>query len=241
MAANRRRAFTAKKLGDISVLTPLLTFLSAGLTKLVHWDVGGWGIALLIGFGVIGVALTAIPQKSYSWAVLPDTSWSTIKQTIATLRALVTVVLIAFPILILSTSRDFLDQLPKSLSNYIVHATADSSKNVLMLQIEQISPRASADTYAGTLVFQSQAASIGQKGESGILRSQGRISMTAKLYALNTSAIIHDITDNEILPFFYDIAFAALALSGVFVFAVFFMEIFADLLWEQNVRKPESV
>src|SRR5262245_49469382 len=77
-------------------VTPIVTFLAAGLTKLVpfDWNIGGQGIALLVGFAVVGACLQCIPRRSVLWGAEPGSSQATLKQTITTTRVLVSIVMV---------------------------------------------------------------------------------------------------------------------------------------------------
>jgi hypothetical protein len=98
-----------------SLVPPMVAFLVAGLTKLVNWDVGAIGFVLLCGFAALGLCLPVIPRKSVLWTTAPGSSQSTLKQTIGTIRVLVSIVLVASPLIILATSDKILSLLPEGV------------------------------------------------------------------------------------------------------------------------------
>src|SRR5262249_53663683 len=87
-------------------VTPIVTFLTAALTKLVplDWDIGWEGVALLVGFAVVGTCLQCIPRRSVRWRADPGSSQVALKQTITTMRVLVSIVMVFGPVAIFATN-----------------------------------------------------------------------------------------------------------------------------------------
>ena len=102
-------------------VTPIVTFLAAGLAKLVplDWNIGWQGIALLVGFAIVGACLQCIPRRSVLWRAEPGSSQATLKQTITTMRVLVSIVMVLVPVTILATNDKVLSVLPPSVEKYV--------------------------------------------------------------------------------------------------------------------------
>ena len=119
-------------------VTPIVTFLAAGLTKLVpfDWTIGWQGVSLLVGFAVVGACLQCIPRRSVLWRAEPGSSQATLKQTITTMRVLVSIVMVLVPVAILATNDRVLTALPPSVEKYVGLNAKDFAGGVVSIEVE---------------------------------------------------------------------------------------------------------
>jgi hypothetical protein len=231
-------------------VTPIVTFLIAGLTKFVPeptLDVGPWGVALLVGFAAVGFCLCKIRRRSVLWRTEPGSPEATVKQSIATLRVLVSITMVIVPLAILATSEKVLGVVPKSVEQYLerldpqgfnggkisVTLEAQKKRNALLFV-----PSASAGASAGATA--SASASAESISQPAVLRfPQASTTWSpafGDLYILQTDRVVDNIVKG-VLPGFHWLATLALILAALFVAVIFFMEIVFDLQRQPNRRK----
>jgi hypothetical protein len=216
---------------------PLVAFLIAGLTKLVDWKVGWLGIALLVGFAAMGLCLQYIPRQSVAWRTKTGSTEATLKQSIATMRVAVSTVMVFFIVSILGTSDQVLEALPSSIENLLkapddiqtfnggvasVVLEPKTTNNVLFFL-----PVPGAVPEPAVLKFRSSNQQVTHSaGASG----DTPVTLMGELYILQTTKFVQSVMKAKIRPMFHIVAITAFFLSSIFVFVIFLMEVFGDLL-----------
>ncbi|MGN6720363.1 MAG: hypothetical protein ACTHLX_23585 [Candidatus Binatia bacterium] len=232
-------------------VTPLVTFLTAALIKLVpvDWDIGWVGVALLVGFAVVGTCLQCIPRRSVRWPAEPGSSQAALKQTITTMRVLVSIVMVLVPVAVLATNDRVLSALPRSVENYLgglnaerfaggvvsVAVETERKRNVLLFV-----PVDKRQEESALLKFQPTAAApiLFPGGSEGSGSSRSRIDGVAgELYILQTAKVVDNLLKGAVMPAFHQFATLALVLSAVFIFVIFIMEILGDLLLSMQPKR----
>jgi hypothetical protein len=256
MPRSKASAHTIDIEPKLPFVTPMVTFLIAGLTKFVpepSLEVGPWGFVLLVGFAALGFGLCKIRRRSVLWRTEPGSPEATVKQSIANLRVLVSIVLVIVPLAILATSEKVLGIVPKSVEQYLeqldpkgfnggktsVALEAQRKRNALLF-VPSASASASPSPSAGA------TASDGGIVEAAVLRFErfdqaNTTSSTAfgDLYILQTDRVVADLVKG-ILPGFHVFATLALVLAALFVAVIFFMEILFDRQRQPKRRKPKA-
>jgi hypothetical protein len=222
---------------------PVVTFLIAGLTKLVDWRVGWEGISLLVGFAVVLFCLQYIPRRSVSWRTKPKSTEATLKQTIATMRVVVSAIMLFFIVSILATSDQLLESLPSSVETLLkepkvqtfnggvasVALEPETKNNVLLFVPMQVTVPA---------VVKFQLPNLQSTRSTGLSEDK-REKLFGQLYILQTKEFVQDVLKKDVRPKFHVLALSALVLSSMFVFVIFLMEAFGDLLI-RNAPKKKS-
>jgi hypothetical protein len=232
-------------------VTPIVTFLAAGLTKLVplDWDIGWKGVSLLVGFAVVGTCLQCIPRRSVLWRAEPGSSQATLKQTITTMRVLVSIVMVLIPVAILATNDRVLAALPRGVEEYLGRLNAESfaggvvsvaaeterKRNILLFV-----PVDKRQEEPAVLKFQPTKppqvlVSGGSEGAGG--SRPGIDGVRGELYILQTTKVVDNLLKDAVMPAFHQFATLALVLSGVFIFVIFIMENLGDLLLSMQPRR----
>jgi len=213
-------------------VTPVVTFLIAGLMKVLPeptLDVGAWGFALLVGFAAVGFWLCSIRRRSVLWPTEPGSSEATVKQSIATLRVLVSIVMVIVPVAILATSHKVLGIVPTSVAQYL--DKLDPNKlDPNGFNGAKFSVRLDAEKTRNALLY----ASI-EPAAYGFHQANSPWAF-GDLYVLKTDRVVAAIVDGA-LPGFHVLATLALVLAALFVAVIFFMENLFDLLRHPKRRK----
>lgn len=223
----------AEHKSKVAFVTPAVTFLTAGLAKLISWDVGWQGIALLIGFAAVGACLQLIPRRSTNWDPALGSSLLTLKQTIATMRVIISIVLVILPIVILSSSKTILQQLPIGIDKYISALTENElQKKRFLVFIPKEGANIEHSLYAGKFV---------RKVGAG---TQPASQIAGELYVLQLASIVDSLVDEVLLPNLHVLESVGLLLAALFVFVVFVMELLGDISWQAlkttEARPPTS-
>jgi hypothetical protein len=92
----------------------------------LDWDIGWKGVFLLVGFAVVGTCLQCIPRRSVLWRAEPGSAQVALKQTITTMRVLVSIVMVLVPVTILATNDKVLSALPRSVEEYLGRLNAET-------------------------------------------------------------------------------------------------------------------
>jgi hypothetical protein len=234
-------------------VTPIVTFLAAGLAKLVplDWNIGWQGITLLVGFAIVGACLQCIPRRSVLWPAEPGSSQATLKQTITTMRVLVSIVMVLVPVTILATNDKVLSALPPSVEKYVGLNAKDFAGGVVSIAVEAERRRnvllfLPDDGRAEELAFlkfePTKATKImASGGADGAVASGPRIDGVAgELYILQTTKLVENIVKRAVMPAFRQFATLALVLSGIFIFVIFIMEILGDLLLSMQPKRLKT-
>jgi hypothetical protein len=234
-------------------VTPIVTFLAAGLAKLVplDWNIGWQGIALLVGFAIVGACLQCIPRRSVLWPAEPGSSQATLKQTITTMRVLVSIVMVLVPVTILATNDKVLSALPPSVEKYVGLNAKDFAGGVVSIAVEAERRRdvllfLPDDGRAEELAFLKFEPTKATKitapgGADGAGASRPGIGGVAgELYILQTTKLVENIVKRAVMPAFHQFATLALVLSGIFIFVIFIMEILGDLLLSMQPKRLKT-
>jgi len=216
-------------------VTPMVTFLIAGLTKFVPeptLDVGLWGFVLLMGFAAVGFWLCRIPRRSILWRTEPGSSEATLKQTITTLRVLVSIAMVIVPLAILATGDKVLGIVPKSVERYLEQLDPKGFTG------GKVSVALEAQNKRNALLFVPNAGE-GGTAQAAVLKFH-QVTTTqptaGDLYILQTSQVVDDLL-RGVLPGFHVFATLALFLAAIFVTVIFFMEYLFDLQRRPKRRK----
>ena len=78
------------------------------------------------------------PHHSYSWKVEPGTTWAALKQTIATMRTIVTIAIVVLILAVLASSRTIVGQLPDEIARLVEPAIGSGQRDVMALQLQQL-------------------------------------------------------------------------------------------------------
>ena len=234
-------------------VTPIVTFLAAGLTKLVplDWDIGWKGVFLLVGFAVVGTCLQCIPRRSVLWRAEPGSAQVALKQTITTMRVLVSIVMVLVPVTILATNDKVLAALPPSVEKYVGLNAKDFAGGVVSIAVEAERRRdvllfLPDDGRAEELAFLKFEPTKATKitapgGADGAGASRPGIGGVAgELYILQTTKLVENIVKRAVMPAFHQFATLALVLSGIFIFVIFIMEILGDLLLSMQPKRLKT-
>jgi len=235
-------------------VTPIVTFLAAGLTKLVHldWDIGWKGVFLLVGFAVVGTCLQCIPRRSVLWRAEPGSAQVALKQTITTMRVLVSIVMVLVPVTILATNDKVLSALPRSVEEYLGRLNAETfAGGVVSVAVETerkrnillFVPVDKRHEEPALLKFQPTTApqilvSGGTEGAGGSRPGIGGVA--GELYILQTTKVVDNLVKGAVMPAFHQFATLALVLSGIFIFVIFIMEILGDLLLSMQPKRLKT-
>jgi hypothetical protein len=214
----------------------LVVFLIAGLTKLVEWDIGWWGVFLLVGFAVVGTCLGFIPRRSVLWPAEPGSTQAKLKQSIATMRVVVSIVMVLVPVAILATSDQILASLASSVEKYLEQLNTERFVRGMVLVAVQ-APVAVESSKRKVFLFVPTAARIKEGAAFNVpvtdpplltFQPDGQ-RVAGELYILQTTKLVDDIVKG-LLTTFHVFATLALVVSAIFVLAIFSMEISGDLL-----------
>jgi hypothetical protein len=216
-------------------VAPITTFVLAGASQaIVSFELNKWALMLLLGCGALGVLLQFIPQSAQTWDPLPGSSHATLKQMVAITRVLVYIGLIALPGIIFMTSKPFRDMLPPQIESYIssqVDSQNRSDDLFVFLPKKQEDVRPSL--YVGMYKIKKVSETNGV-GDGGIKASSPGIK--GELYVLQTSQIVRNMFEDELLPMIYLVASGLVVVLALFVGAIFFMELVGGIMSEQRAR-----
>jgi hypothetical protein len=236
MPRSKASSHTINTEPKLPFVTPVVTFLIAGLTKLFPQptlDVGAWGVGLLVGFAAVGFCLCKIRRRSVLWRTEPGSSEATVKQSIANLRVFVSIMIVIVPLAILATSDKVIGIVPKSVEQYLDQLDPNPFND------GKISVRLDEQKKRNALLFvPSPSASEGGIAEPAALKFHQANTTFAfgDLYILQTDRVVDELVKG-VLPGFHVFATLALLLAALFVAVIFFMEILFDLLRHPKRRK----
>ena len=230
----------------LGLIAPIITFLAVGLSHLVSWEIPRWGIVLLIGCVGIGLLLQCIPQYSRLWEAAPNSPRATLKQSIAVARIFVMVSLVVLPVVVLTTVKPILDQLPNEIERYVSERTAPRTHARQTHKYLVFTPDEARDLepklYAGKFVAAGTSGTQSAPTTTGSAAIPVARQVTGKLYDLQTTDLLAELVKQDVVPAIYQVVGIALVLTALFTAAIFFMEIFGGVLWELQRRPttPES-
>jgi hypothetical protein len=176
-----------------------------------------------------------MPQKSQLWDVEPDSTWATIKQTIAIMRAIVSIALTLLIVSVVITSEGIIGRVPDEITRYMEPAiTAPGGSEVVTLRVtESPGARAGVTMYVGRM--EPRAAARGKSGAPGAL-DQSSASMTAAgesvIYVVAAPTIVRRLLQKSFLPSYFQVAWLGAVLCGLFTLGIFFMELMSNALRE---------
>lgn len=214
----------------ISFVGPLAALIFAGLSNLIDWTFTPYGYVLLASFAGLGFLLGIVPQKLRSWQVQAESSEASLKQMVGTLRVLVAIVLVAFPLGILSTNKAWLAKVPQGFNAYVTELTDDSGRKPQILYIKN-QPKNAKIIYVVRLDQPEPGADQPALAATpGATPSASAAPIDLKLYAFETEMVLSELAEHEILPRFHALATFALVIASIFVFAIFLIEMLGDMM-----------
>jgi hypothetical protein len=217
-------------------IAPITTFVLAGASQgIVSFDLNKWALMLLLGCGALGMLLQFIPGSAQTWDPLPDSSQATLKQTVAIARVLVYIGLIVLPGIILMTS-PFRKMLPPQIDKYISSQVDPKKKSEDLFVFLPKQEDVQASLYVGKFVPRNDKVAETNGARDGGIKVLPAPGMKGELYVLQTSQIVKNIFEDELLPMVYLVASCLVVVLALFVGAIFFMEIVGGIMWEQRAR-----
>jgi hypothetical protein len=221
------------------LLAPVLALLAAVLPAVVDWQIERQGIILLLVLGALGFALAKIPHYSFAWKVEAGTTWAALKQTIGTMRAIVTIVLVVLILAVLASSQTIVGQLPDEIARMVEPAIGSDQRDVMALQLQQLPERRDGmNMYFGRLVTSDNASRANHA--TALKPPSAQPEQASVIYVVSAPTIMRGLLERTLLPTFFQFAWIGAVLAGLFICGIFFMELMSNILWEYQSRNDKA-
>lgn len=221
------------------LLAPLVAFVSAGLTKLVGWDIPPTASWLLAGYGCVALGLRNIRYESFKWDAEPGSCLAQLKQTIATIRTILTIVIFASIIMLLATSRALTNQLPSKIAEVVQPLLASpNSKDAIVLKLaEPLHGSDGVSIYFASL--DGTGAKVAPVPPAQIVTAQGAVAPGSgqQVYVIAAPSLLKKLVDSRIVPNFFQMAWLVLIFAIIFTAVVFMMEVLGGVQLEIANKK----
>jgi hypothetical protein len=215
-----------------ALIPPAIVSTIVAVTDVVtNWHIDWYGIAILCGFAVLASALQLFPQRWKKWVPPIGSSLLALRQTLGTMRVLISIVLVIGPLLVLGTNQKVVENLPAWVSKYIERFADQRDEKV---HVWVFVPKESAVTFEPSIYagrFKTRATSA-----SATPIVSGAAS--GELYVLQFKSILGKVAEDQV-SLIRAFAVFLLVLCFIFVLASSIMDMLGDVSWTalQPARK----